>query len=132
MSTINTLFAGLKRLPAGIELMVYVIAWIVVLLAGLGGLIGVYVLTRSIPSLFPRTLVRSLITVWMLIPAPVPHYDGQYAPAFIVVMFEWLLQSNGDPSVAVRILIAATLVVVGLVSLAHGLKNYRSRRQRAA
>ena len=112
--------------------MQYVIAWIVVLFAGLGGLIGVYVLTRSIPSLFPRTLVRSLITAWMLIPAPVPHYDGQYAPAFVVMMFEWLLQTDGDPSVALRILIAATVVVVGLVSLAHGLKRYRARRQRAS
>ncbi len=107
--------------------MEYVIAWIVVLAAGLGGLIGVYVLTRSIPSLFPRTLLRSLVTVWMFIPAPVPHYDGQYAPAFVVVMFEWLLQTNGDPTVAVRILIAATIAVIGLVSLAHGLKKYRSR-----
>ncbi len=107
--------------------MEYVIAWIVVLAAGLGSLIGVYVLTRSIPSLFPRTLLRSLVIVWMLIPAPVPHYDGQYAPAFVVVMFEWLLQTNGDPTVAVRILIAATVAVIGLVSLAHGLKKYRSR-----
>ena len=107
--------------------MEYVIAWIVVLAAGLGSLIGVYVLTRSIPSLFPRTLLRSLVTVWMLIPAPVPHYDGQYAPAFVVVMFEWLLQTNGDPTVAVRILIASTVAVIGLVSLAHGLKRYRSR-----
>ncbi|MCZ6618777.1 MAG: hypothetical protein O7E57_11655 [Gammaproteobacteria bacterium] len=111
--------------------MQYVIAWIVVLAAGLGGLIGVYVLTRSIPTLLPRTLVRSLITTWMLIPAPVPHYDSQYAPAFVVMLFEWLLQTDGDPGVAIRILLAATVAVVALVSLAHGLKSYRSRRSDA-
>lgn len=105
----------------------YLVAWIVVLLAGLGGLVGVYVLTRSISSLFVRTLVRCLILVWMLIPAPVPNFDGQYAPAFVVLMFEWLLQTDGDPAVAIRILIAATVAVIGLVSLAHGLKKYRSR-----
>ena len=109
--------------------MQYVVAWIVVLLAGLGGLVGVYVLTRSIPALLPRTLVRSLITTWMLIPAPVPHYDGQYAPAFVVMMFEWLLQTDGDPGVAIRILIAATIAVIGFVSLAHGVKNYRRSRR---
>ncbi len=108
--------------------MQYLVAWIVVLLAGLGGLVGVYVLTRSIPALFPRTLVRCLIVVWMLIPAPVPNFAGQYAPAFVVLLFEWLLQTDGDPSVAIRILVAATLAVIGLVSLAHGLKRYRSRR----
>ena len=97
--------------------MEYVIAWVVVLAAGLGGLIGVYGLTRSIPSLFPRTLLRSLVTVWMLIPAPVPHYDGQYAPAFVVVMFEWLLQTNGDPTVAVRVLTKPITAIVAAIRI---------------
>ena len=112
--------------------MPYVIAWIVVLVSGLGGLIGVYVLTRSIPSLYPRTLLRSLVTAWMLIPAPVPHYDGQYAPAFVVLMFEWLLQTDGEPGVSIRILIVTTITVIGLVSVAQGLRGYRKHRRQHA
>ncbi len=109
--------------------MQYLVAWIVVFVAGLCGLFGIYVLSRPIRALFPRVILLGLAAIWMFTPAPVPNFEGQYAPAFVVMMFEWLLQTDGEPGVALRILIAASVAAVGLLSLAFGLKNLQRRRQ---
>ena len=109
--------------------MQYLVAWIVVFGAGVCGLFGLYVLSRPIRALFPRAIILGLVAVWMFTPAPVPNFEGQYAPAFVVMMFEWLLQTDGEPGVALRILIAASVAVVGLLSLAFGLKNLQRRGQ---
>ena len=90
------------------------IAWIVVGAAGLATLAGVFVLTRFIPLLWLRSLVRCLAAVWLLIPAKIQVVSGYYAPAFIVVIFEGMFRREGDPGPAIVALTAGTLVVVAL------------------
>lgn len=64
----------------------------------------------------PRTrlVVNLLLLVWLLAPAPVPAHAGSYAPAFIVLVFEWLFQKPGDPGTAGLILGAVTAAALGL------------------
>src|SRR5262245_28530896 len=89
-----------------------VIAWGVVLIAGLATLAGVFILTRRIPSPWWRTLVRCLAAVWLLIPAPIQVVPGYFAPAFIVAIFEGLFRADGDPAQALLLLTTSSLIVV--------------------
>ena len=90
------------------------VAWIIVGAAGLATLAGVFVLTRFIPLLWLRSLVRCLAAVWLLIPAKIQVLSGYYAPAFIVVIFEGMFRREGDPGPAIVALLAGTLVVGAL------------------
>ncbi len=51
----------------------------------------------------------------LVIPAPIPDYPEFLAPAFLVTIFEWAFQDNGQPGVALRILGIAFIlgVIVG-------------------
>jgi len=90
----------------------YLIAWGLVLLAGLGCLGGIFLLTRAIPSPWWRSLIRSLSAVWLLVPAQIGVVDGYYAPAFIVALFEGVFRREGDPDPALLILGVSTAVVL--------------------
>ena len=90
------------------------VAWIVVGVAGLATLAGVFVLTRFIPLLWLRSLVRCLAAVWLLVPAKIQVVPGYYAPAFIVAIFEGMFRREGDPGPAIVALLAGTLVVAAL------------------
>lgn len=73
-------------------------------------------------SLWRRLLV-GLVGVWFLLPAPVPGYEGSFAPAFIVLIFEGLLQSDGAPAAAAAILAAGSLIVTAVVLVHAGLRK---------
>lgn len=104
-------------------------AWIVVALAGLGTLAGLFVLTRRIPQPWLRSLVRCLAAVWLLLPAKIQIVPGYYAPAYIVLIFEGVFRAGGDPRPALTVLIMGTLVVVALFL---GRAAWHIRRARAA
>jgi hypothetical protein len=103
------------------------IAWGVVLGAGLGALLGVFVLTRRIRSVWLRSLLRCLAAVWMMVPWSIQVVEGQYAPAFVVAVFEGVFRAGGNPKPALAVLALATAVVILLVLLA-GLIGRRRRR----
>jgi len=92
----------------------YTIAWLVIAAAGLLGSGFLFLLTRNIGSSAFRWILRVLPLVLMVVPAPVPNYDGQLAPAFVVLIFEALFQSEGEPGVAAMILLAAALAGMAL------------------
>ena len=92
----------------------YTIAWLVILAAGLLGSGFLFLLTRGIASASLRWTVRLLPLALMAVPAPVPNYDGQLAPAFVVLIFESLFQAEGEPGTAGGILLAAALIAVAL------------------
>lgn len=94
----------------------YVVPWAVAIGAGLLTLVGVYAITRPIPAVYLKTLLRCLAMVILLLPAPVPAFEGQYAPAFIVLLFEAAFQTDGRPVQAVQILIGGCIAVIALVS----------------
>ena len=56
--------------------MPYLMPWIVVAVAGLLTVVGVYGLTRPMTGGFWKSLLRSLSIVILLLPAPVPGYEG--------------------------------------------------------
>ncbi|HEY5644462.1 MAG TPA: hypothetical protein VIS76_00845 [Pseudomonadales bacterium] len=103
--------------------MSYAIAWIAAGGAGLIGALCVWMLTRSSHGGAWQHLLWVLPPVLMLVPAPVPHYPGNFAPAFVVAVFESLFVAEGQPRPALVILavsaVAATVVTV-LLSRALG------------
>lgn len=93
----------------------YINIWGIAALAGIACLGFFFLLTRRVGSLFVRTLLRCLGAVWILLPAPVPNYPGNYAPAFVVWVFEGVLQSDGEPLLSIQILLWSSLAVLCLV-----------------
>ena len=94
----------------GGNLMPYVWGWVI---AAAGALLAVLALTqawRGLPLPGLRRWLTWLIPVWLLLPAPVPGYEEQLAPAFVVFLFEWLFQRDGSPALAGSILLVGTCV----------------------
>jgi hypothetical protein len=103
-------------------------AWIVVSLAAGVGSIGLFFLTRGFSPRWLRLLVRLLIPVWLVLPAPVPQFPGSYAPAFLIALFEGLFQVDGQPGQSLRLLLLASVVILVAVV---GWSVYRMRRDSA-
>lgn len=95
--------------------MAYVWVWVVVAIAALLGALGLGMAWRGLPLARVRWWLTWLIPVCLLLPAPVPGYEGQWAPAFVVFIFEGLFQQQGAPEVAGRILLAGSFVISALV-----------------
>ena len=89
-------------------------AWILIAAGGLiGGLCFYYLVVlcfrnssdkrRSKVKRFGLYLA-AVLTCFFITPAPLPAYDEQWAPAFVVVIFENFFQTQGNPEVAFWIL----------------------------
>ena len=92
--------------------MSYTMAWLVIVTAGLLGSLGLFFMTRRIGNPSLRWILRVTPLLLMVAPAPVPNYDGQLAPAFVVLIFESLFQSDGEPVTSGLILLAAALLAM--------------------
>ena len=91
---------------------------------------GWYLLLRTFASRFVQVLLPAIWMAAMVVPAPVPDFPGEYAPAFVVVIFEGLFQSDGEPWVAARLMFAAVCLAVATVGLSF--LALRRRRQPTA
>lgn len=105
----------------------YGVAWLIIGGAGLAVALCLWMLTRPIPWTWLRTLVRCLIPIWLLLPAPIQVVDDRYAPAFIVAIFEGFFRSGGEPWPAIYALIAATSIVLAVILIWAALRWYRGR-----
>ncbi len=105
----------------------YATAWAVAFGGGLLAFAFWCLMTRGVRRGSLRWLLRLLPGAWMLVPAPVPGYEGQYAPAFIVALFEAVLQENGAPQTAFAVLAVASVVVLAGVAIV-SLVRWRARR----
>jgi ABC-type Na+ efflux pump permease subunit len=103
------------------------IAWGVVLAAGLGALAGVFVWTRAIGSPIVRSLVRCLAAVWLLLPWSIQVVPGHYAPAFVVALFEGLFRDEGRAGPPLLALAAASLLVLAVFLLVSVVSRLRRR-----
>jgi hypothetical protein len=109
--------------------MPYLWAWVA---AGAAGLALVFALQRALRG-WDAPLVKALAGWWLLlallVPAQVPRFTEQFAPAFLVFLFERFLQRDGDPAAAGRILAAATVaaLVLGLLTWLVGRLRRRAR-----
>ncbi len=106
--------------------MAYVWAWVVVALCALIGTLGLGMAWRGLPLAPVRWWLTWLIPVCLLLPAPVPGYENQWAPAFVVFLFEGLFQQQGAPEVAGRILLAGVCVTSAGVLVWYLLNRRRS------
>lgn len=107
----------------------YLWAWVAV---GAAGLALVFALQRALRG-WDAPLVKALAGWWLLlallVPAQVPRFADQFAPAFLVFLFERFLQRDGDPAAAGRILAAASAVAIvcGLLTWLVGRLRQRGR-----
>ena len=97
----------------------YDIAWLVVIGAAALGSIGLVFLTRPITLVLLRRLLRWLPPLLLIAPSGVPGHPGEYAPAFVVFVFEWLFQIDGNPWPALRILVAVAALVTLVIVVVH-------------
>lgn len=108
--------------------MEYLNTWILIGAAGFIGTVALFFATSGLrwwPWLV--TVIRLLPLLLLTTPAPIPAHPDQLVPAFIVLLFEGLFQSEGAPGQAAGILIAVSTVFLLLVSLIH----WRRRRSSA-
>jgi hypothetical protein len=104
------------------------LAWIVVGVAGLGTLVGLFLLTRWITNAWLRSLLLSLCAVWLLLPWNIQVVEGQYAPAFIVALFEGVFRTDGNPRPALTILALASLLVIIVFLVVGVVLRFRPRK----
>lgn len=90
------------------------IAWLIAALAGAAALFGVIRFTRPWRGSFFKVWLRCLVPVLLLLPAPVPGFDGHYAPAFVVALFEAAFQRQGRPQLALGLLFVGILFAAAL------------------
>jgi hypothetical protein len=96
----------------------YSIAWLVAVIAGLLGTVAMLALTRHLGNRWLRRTLSWLPPLLLLVPAEVPGFDGNYAPAFVVVIFEALFQVDGEPVAAARMLIVTGLLGLLMITIA--------------
>ena len=74
----------------------YVLAWLAYLLSAVGVLAVWWRVTRFIPWMPLKQLLRVLVAAPMLIPAPVAEGALEWAPALFVLLFDITLVKEGD------------------------------------
>lgn len=105
----------------------FVIVWLIYLAAVLAGLFVFWRMTRPIPWLWCKEILRALVATLLLWPAVVIEGDSFLAPAFIVTGFDFLA---GGPAAALRAgqpLLIAVICVPGLVLLYRIVRSLMAR-----
>ena len=95
------------------------LAWWVIVGAALGGAATLYYLLRKLSNSLIRNVFIGLVLTFFVVPAPLPDYPDEWAPAFVVCMFEAFFQIDGQPATSLRILLIAMALVAALIGLAH-------------
>ncbi len=106
----------------------YALAWLLLLLMAAGGGTALWRLLHRVNSLVVKSILVGITVLFFATPAPVPGYSGEFAPAFIVGIFEAFFQIEGRPGVALLTLTIALVVgavVAGL--LGRWLQQRRSK-----
>src|SRR5690606_21226229 len=108
----------------------YLVTWAVYYGAALGVLLVWWRMTKPIPWVPLKQLLRVLLAAAVLVPAPVDSQSVELAPALFVLLFDLLLIQEGDALRASVYLLYG--VVLGLVALIiDGLIRMVWRRARA-
>lgn len=93
----------------------YLVTWAVYYGAALGVLLVWWRMTKPIPWVPLKQLLRVLLAAAVLVPAPVDSQSAELAPALFVLLFDLLLIQEGDALRASVYLLYG--VVLGLVAL---------------
>lgn len=96
------------------------IAWTIIGFATLLGAVAMWVtFSRHQIGGLLRTSIVTLLIALFLVPAPVPNYETELAPAFIVLIFETFFQIEGQPQGSIRNLLIGFVMALGLSFFAH-------------
>ena len=87
----------------------YALTWVIVILFGLAGAFILHRLLDRMSWLIKAPVLGATLGLFV-VGAPVPRFDGYFAPAFIVFIFELLFQIDGRPNAAGGILLLATML----------------------
>lgn len=93
----------------------YLVTWAVYYGAALGVLLVWWRMTKPIPWVPLKQLLRVLLAAAVLVPAPVDSQSAELAPALFVLLFDLLLIQEGDALRASVYLLYG--VVLGLIAL---------------
>ena len=88
-------------------------AWMLMILAALLGVFGLHRLFADVRNRSFKAAVLGGVLAFLLVPSEIPSISGEYAPAFIVFIFELLFQTDGAPAVAGGILLVAVVLGAG-------------------
>ena len=103
-------------------------AWVVIVAFALLGAIGLYKLfPKMVPSL--RVPLVTTVLVLFLLPAPIPRFEGEFAPAFVVFIFEYLFQIDGQPNFAGGVLLVGGVIALISSYLAVTIVSRRTRHE---
>ena len=83
------------------------------ILAALMGVFGLHRLIADVRNRSFKAAVLGGVLAFLLVPSEIPSISGEYAPAFIVFIFELLFQTDGAPAVAGGILLVAVVLGAG-------------------
>jgi hypothetical protein len=108
--------------------MAYYIPWMVILFFAL---VGAFCLNNLLKAGTPskycwlaklRLALVGFVFTFFLLPAPLPNYPEIYSPAFVVVIFETLFQSDGSPGTSQGVLFfgLAGVVIIASAAVAFG------------
>ena len=101
----------------------YTITWAIYLLAALGLLAVWWRMTRVIPWVTVKQVLRVLVAAVILMPAPVVYGSTEWAPALFVLLLDITVVKETDAMRAVPFLLYG-LILGFVVLLADGLFRY--------
>ena len=104
----------------------FTIAWLTIGGSAICGAAVLYMLLRRLDKPLLRALVITLTLTFFLVPAPVPNFETQLAPAFVVLIFEAFFQIDGSPQVSLRILALSLAAAATVTLLGHYLWSRRA------
>ena len=93
------------------DLSPYQISWAFLFLGSLTVSLVVYYWLRRRFGIFGSVFCSVILFTFLLAPAPVPNYEGFYAPACFVYIFETFFQIRGTPALSGKILVFSIAVL---------------------
>ena len=95
----------------------YLVGWSILIGSSFLLSLVVFFWSRLVFGFFSGFLLSTLVFVFLTIPAPIPNYQGYFAPAYVVFIFETFFQTKGSSTISGQVLIVA-LVSVFLLMMA--------------
>ena len=90
-----------------IDMTPYLIGWSILISASFLLSLVAFFWSRLVLGFFSGFLLSTLMFVFLTIPAPIPNYQGYFAPACVVFIFETFFQIKGSSTISGQVLILA-------------------------
>ena len=101
----------------------YWIGWVVLVGASFLFSLVVFYWLRLLLGFFSSFLTSALLFVLLTVPAPIPNYEGYFAPAYVVFIFETFFQIKGSSKMSAQVLILALVSAFILMMTGRYLSN---------